>query len=57
MFREVSEGEETHVRGHMAGSQGRLQNVKAARTMGYRVESEKGKSQSFHTAVHTVKQQ
>lgn len=57
MFREVSEREEMHVRGHMAGSQGRLQNVKATRTMGYRVESEKGKSQSFHTAVHTVKQQ
>lgn len=43
MFREVSEGEETYVRGHVAGSQGRLQNDKATRTVGYGVESEKGK--------------
>jgi len=43
LFREVSEGETTYVRGHVAGSQGRLQNDKAMRTVRYRVESEKGK--------------
>lgn len=47
MFGEVSGGGETYVRGHVAGSQGRLQNDKASMTVDYRVESEKGKKSKF----------
>lgn len=53
MFGEVSEGGETYVRGHVAGSQGRLQNDKATRTVGYRVDSEKGnKSKFLHSCTY-----